>query len=182
MITALNNPFDKNMKGELKHLKHYALSLTMNIDDAQDLMQETVLKAYRYKNKFVEGTNLRGWLFTILKNTFINNYRKASKRKTFLDGTENSYFLDSNASSVSNEGEMSFVRKDLETAFESLPEDLKSAFLMNSEGFKYHEIAEKFDIPLGTVKTRIFMARKILRTKLASYATLYGLEYTRGHS
>ena len=180
MITAINNPFDQNMKGELKHLKHYALSLTMNIDDAEDLMQETVLKAYRYKGKFTEGTNLRGWLFTILKNTFINNYRKASKRKTFLDGTDNTYFLDSNSSSVNNEGEMSFIRKDLETAIQTLPEDLQSTFLMNAEGFKYHEIAEEFGIPLGTVKTRIFMARKILRTKLSSYATLFGLEYTRG--
>jgi len=180
MIKVANNQFDKNMRGELSHLKHYALSLTMNIDDAKDLMQETVLKAYRYKSKFTEGTNLRGWLFTILKNTFINNYRKASKRKTFLDSTDNSFFLDSNAGTVNNEGEMSFMRKDLENAIASLPEDLKSTFLMNAEGFKYHEIAEEFELPLGTVKTRIFMARKILRSKLSTYGTLLGLEYTRG--
>jgi RNA polymerase sigma factor (sigma-70 family) len=180
MINTADLEFDKNMRGELSHLKHYALSLTMDIDDAKDLMQETVLKAYKYKSKFEAGTNLRGWLFTILKNTFINNYRKASKRRTFLDSTDNTFFIDTHAEKVENEAEMSFIRKDLETAIATLPEDLKMTFLMNAEGFKYHEIAEEFDIPLGTVKTRIFMARKILRSKLSSYGTLFGLHYTRG--
>ncbi len=180
MISVTHFNFEQNLNGELKHLRNYALSLTMNLDDAKDLVQETILKAIRYKDKFVQGTNLRGWLFTILKNTFINNYRRNTKRNTIMDSTDNTYFLDQNTHGVENDGEMSFVRKDLETAINKLPNDLQTAFLLNAEGYQYQEIADDLDIPLGTVKTRIFMARKMLRSSLAAYGHLYGLEYSRG--
>ena len=135
-----------------------------------------MLKAYRYKDKFQEGTNLRGWLYTILKNSFINNYRRDAKRNTFLDSTENTYFLDLPSHRTENEAELKFIRRDLDNAVESLPVELKVTFKLNAEGFKYHEIAEELQIPIGTVKTRIFEARRILRNKLKDYGIAFGFQ------
>ena len=171
-ITQIN--FDKMMENELTPLRNYALSLTHNIDETKDLVQETILKAYRYKEKFQAGTNLRGWLYTILKNSFINNYRRDQKRNTFLDSTDNTYFIDLPSHRVENEAELKFIRKDLYNAVDSLPVDLKTTFNLNAEGFKYHEIAEELNIPIGTVKTRIFIARRILREKLKDYGREFG--------
>ena len=168
--------FDFMIKGELFPLRNYALSLTHNMEETKDLVQETVLKAYRYKEKFQEGTNLRGWLYTILKNSFINNYRRDSKRNTFLDSTENTYFLDLPSHRTENDAELKFIRKDLETAVEALPMELKVTFKLNAEGFKYHEIADQLQIPIGTVKTRIFVARRILRNKLQDYGVAFGYQ------
>lgn len=159
---------------ELPSMKHMALMLTKNTDDANDLVQDTLLKALRYNDKFSEGTNLRAWLLTILKNTFINNYRRMMKRNTFLDTTDNTYFLDLPTHKIENDGELTFIRKDLEKAISNLPKDLKVTFLLNVEGFKYHEIAEELNIPIGTVKTRIFVARRVLRKSLHAYGDLMG--------
>lgn len=166
--------FDKLMESELQPLRNYALSLTHDMDDTKDLVQETVLKAYRYKDKFEEGTNLRGWLYTIMKNSFINNYRRDIKRNTFLDSTDNTYFLDQPSHRIENDAELKFIRRDLESAIDDLPLELKITFTLNAEGYKYHEIAEELNIPIGTVKTRIFVARRIMREKLAQYGKEYG--------
>lgn len=155
-------------------LRSYAMQLTRNPDDADDLVQETLLKALTYRTKFAEGTNLKGWLYTIMKNSFINNYRRMVKRNTFIDTTDNTYFLDNTSHVAENEGENKFLMKDLVTAIDSLPFDLKRTFQMNLKGFKYHEIAEILSIPIGTVKTRIFVARRQLRKRLGVYASLYG--------
>jgi len=173
-VTQLN--FDKMMEQELAPLRNYALSLTHDMDDTKDLVQDTILKAYRYRENFKAGTNLRGWLYTILKNSFINNYRRNQKRNTFLDSTENTYFLDIPSHKVDNDAELKFIRKDLDAAVESLPYDLKLTFKLNAEGFKYHEIAEELNIPIGTVKTRIFIARRVLREKLKDYALEFGYQ------
>jgi len=172
-ITQIN--FDKMMENELMPLRNYALSLTHNLDETKDLVQETILKAYRYKDKFQEGTNLRGWLYTILKNSFINNYRRDQKRNTFLDFTDNTYYIDLPSQKVENDAELKFIRKDLDAAVDSLPKDLRIAFTLNAEGFKYHEISEELNIPIGTIKTRIFIARRILREKLKDYGKEFGL-------
>lgn len=171
--------FDVQMIAEIQPLRNYALSLTHNSEDSNDLVQETVLKAYRYKDKFEEGTNLRGWLYTILKNSFINNYRRDQKRNTFLDSTENTFFLDIPSHRIENHAELRFIRKDLEHAIEQLPLELRITFTLNVEGYKYHEIAEELNIPIGTVKTRIFVAKRILREKLASYGNEFGLTSKR---
>ena len=168
--------FDGMIANELFPLRNYALSLTHDMEQTKDLVQETVLKAYRYKDKFQEGTNLRGWLYTILKNSFINNYRRDAKRNTFLDSTENTYFLDLPSHRTENEAELKFIRRDLDNAVESLPVELKVTFKLNAEGFKYHEIAEELQIPIGTVKTRIFVARRILRNKLKDYGIAFGFQ------
>jgi len=171
-VTQIN--FDRLMENEITPLRNYALSLTHDMDDTKDLVQDTILKAYRYKDRFQAGTNLRGWLYTILKNSFINNYRRDQKRNTFIDSTENTYFLDIPSHNIHNDAELHFIRKDLEEAVESLPLDLKVTFRMNAEGYKYQEIAEELAIPIGTVKTRIFIARRILREKLKDYAKEFG--------
>jgi RNA polymerase sigma factor (sigma-70 family) len=162
--------FESQLNAESRSLRLLAMQLTRNSDDAKDLVQETLLKALRYKDKYNEGSNLRAWLFTILKNSFINQYRRMSKRNTFIDSTDNTYYLDIPAHKTENQAELKFIRKDLETAIDSLPADLKITFLLNTEGFKYHEIAEELHIPIGTVKTRIFVARRMLRKKLHVYS------------
>lgn len=161
--------FDLTIKGELLPLRNFALSLTKDLDDAKDLVQETVLKAYKYREKFRQDTNIRAWLFTILRNTFINDYRRKSRRKTFLDSTEDTYFLDLPSHKTENDGERNFIRRDLENSIGSLSPGLRTTFLLLSEGFKYHEIAEKMEVPIGTIKTRIFTAKRILREKLQDY-------------
>ena len=168
--------FNTTMQSFQPMLKNYALQLTHNKDDAMDLVQETFLKAMTYSSKFKEGTNLKGWLFTIMRNTFINNYRRVTKRNTFMDTQEEQYIVDSAKTfNTFNDGDAKFIRKDLETAIDKLPDDLRITFEMNTLGFKYHEIADKIGIPIGTVKTRIFVARRKLRTYLTEYAGLYNL-------
>jgi RNA polymerase sigma-70 factor (ECF subfamily) len=175
-MNVIQNDFDNMIAGELMPLRNYALSLTHDMDDTKDLVQETILKAYRYRAKFQEGTNLRGWLYTILKNSFINNYRRDMKRNTFLDSTDNSYFIDLPSHKIDNDAETKFIRKDLDHAIDDLAFDLRVTFKLNTEGYKYHEIAEELQIPIGTVKTRIFVARRILRERLKDYADAFGYQ------
>jgi RNA polymerase sigma factor (sigma-70 family) len=169
-------PFESMVQKESSSLRSLAMQLTKNIDDANDLVQDTVLKALKYQDKFSEGTNFKGWLFTIMKNSFINNYRRMVKRNTFLDATDNTYFLDLPSHRTENQGELNFIRKDLDVAIKSLPIELKITFMLNIEGFKYHEIAEELNIPIGTVKTRIFVAKRILRKKLSVYGKEFGYD------
>jgi len=167
--------FANEVAAERKSLRQMAMQLTRNPDDSDDLVQETMLKAIRYREHFQEGTNLKGWLYTILKNSFINNYRRNIKRGTFIDTTDNTFYLDSPSQKTENRAELKFIREDLDYAISKLPDDLKSTFTKNMVGFKYHEIAEEFGIPIGTVKTRIFVARRILRKHLSVYGEAFGL-------
>ncbi len=176
MKANIQKPFRTKILENQLALHNYAKQLTRDTDRASDLVQETLLKAMRYESKFEEGTNLKGWLFTIMKNSFINDYRRNIKRNTFLDYTDNSFYLDSSPSKVINSGEMRFIRHDLEIAIERLPTDLKYTFKRNLEGYKYHEIAEELDIPIGTVKTRIFVARRTLRKMLTEYEKSFGFK------
>jgi RNA polymerase sigma factor (sigma-70 family) len=173
-MTAIE--FKNLVEKESRPLRQYAYQLTRNVEDTNDLLQDTMLKAFIYQEKFEDGTNLKGWLYTIMKNTFINNYRRMVKRNTFIDQTDNDFYLDSLSSSVKNAGEQKFVMKDIESAIEKLPVNLKKPFTMNFKGFKYHEIAEILHIPIGTVKTRIFVARRLLRESLLPYGKHYGME------
>lgn len=168
--------FRRSVQCETQSLRQYAYQLTRNAEDTNDLVQDTMLKALTYQDKFMDGTNLKGWLYTIMKNTFINNYRRMMKRNTFIDQTDNDYYIDSISVSVKNDAENKFMKKDLDLAISRLPISLKKPFTMNNCGFKYHEIAEILDIPIGTVKTRIFVARRQLRDDLSPYARMYGLQ------
>ena len=143
-------------------LHSFALNLTKNSEDAKDLYQETTYRALVNKDKFAPDTNLKAWLFTIMKNIFINNYRKRMKANTIMDATNNLYFINS-ASAEINQGETNIFLQELNYMIDNLDESLRIPFIMHYEGFKYQEIAEELDLPLGTIKSRIFFARKELK-------------------
>ena len=160
-----------NFKSEVKTatvvLKPHAMRLTRDINDAEDLIQETIVRALTNEDKFQEGTNIRAWLFTIMKNIFINDYRKKIKRNTVIDTTDNLYYLNA-SSTISNAGERAFVMNDIKDALMKISNELRVPFLMHYKGYKYHEIAEQLNLPLGTVKSRIFFARKELKDMLTA--------------
>jgi RNA polymerase sigma-70 factor (ECF subfamily) len=144
-------------------LHAFAYNLTKNVEDAKDLYQETAYRAITNQDKFRPGTNLKAWLFTIMKNIFINNYRKKSKAKTIMDSTDNLYYINSGSITINNTAESNIMMKELIKMVEELDNSIKVPFLMHYQGFKYQEIADQLDLPLGTVKSRIFFARKELK-------------------
>lgn len=161
--------FNEKVSEESRPLTGFALKLTNNTDDAEDLLQDTMLKAFSNKEKFREGTNLKGWLFTIMKNIFINKYRRAVKSKIFNDSTDNQFYINSGSNTSRNDGESALVMKDINYAIGTLSENLRVPFMMSYSGYKYEEIAANLKIPLGTVKVRIHNARKELMKNLGSY-------------
>lgn len=167
-MTAIE--FNNQVLGFSKPLKYFALNLTMNDEDAQDLLQETMLKALTYRDKFVEKTNLKAWLYTIMKNTFINNYRRAVKTNTIIDQTKELYYINIPQNSGFASPESSFAFKEMSTVVNDLEDEYRVPFTMFLEGFKYKEIAEHLNLPIGTVKSRIFIARQKLMTILKDYS------------
>ncbi len=149
-------------------LNTFAYNLTKNGEDAKDLFQETAFRALSNKDKFRPGTNFKAWLFTIMKNIFINNYRKKMKKNTIQDSTDNLYYINSGSTTITNKADSNIMMTELENMIESLDESLSVPFLMHYEGFKYQEIADQLDLPLGTVKSRIFFARKELKRLIHS--------------
>ncbi|MFT6969563.1 MAG: RNA polymerase sigma factor (sigma-70 family) [Roseivirga sp.] len=154
-----------------KSLKPFALKLTKDSEDANDLLQETLMKAFKNREKFSEGTNLKAWLYTIMKNTFITNYQKMVRRGTFIDTTDNLHFINSSDSKIENRAYGDFALNDINQAIDLLDDVYKTPFMMYFRGFKYQEIAERLEIPIGTVKNRIHIARKLLKEKLTTYST-----------
>jgi len=152
-----------------KALKPFAIKLTKDHDDANDLLQETLMKAYNNREKFAEGTNLKAWLYTIMKNTFITNYQRMVRRGTFIDTTDNLHFINSASTQIENRAAGNFALRDINNSIEKLEDVYKIPFMMYFRGFKYHEIAERLEIPIGTVKNRIHIARKQLKEKLRTY-------------
>lgn len=147
-------------------LKAFAYNLTKNNEESKDLYQETAFRAITNREKFRAGTNLKAWLFTIMKNIFINNYRKKVKRNTILDDTDNMYYLNSTDLSISNGAGTNMVLDELHTMIKNMDESIKVPFEMHFAGFKYQEIADQLELPLGTVKSRIFFARKELKFQI----------------
>lgn len=158
--------FQQKIIGLQDNMFHFALQLTANRDDAKDLLQETTLKALNNQDKFVENTNFKGWVLTIMRNIFINDYRKTVSSQTIIDKTENLYHLNSSQDSDMNTSESALSVQDITRAINNLDKSMKEPFSLLIAGYKYDEIAEKLNLPLGTVKTRIFLARKNLQTKL----------------
>jgi RNA polymerase sigma-70 factor (ECF subfamily) len=166
--------FNKNLDLLQEPLHAFAYSLTKNTEDAKDLYQETAYRAINNRDKFMEDTNFKAWTFTIMKNIFINNYRKKVRSNTMLDATEGNFFLNSGGEKVQNEGGRNMLMKELQLMIGMLDDSVRKPFLMHYEGFKYHEIAEELNLPLGTVKSRIFFARKTLKDKIGKlYGDLY---------
>lgn len=162
--------FNRSIISLSTNLQPYAINLTKDMDGAKDLLQETMLRALANREKFKEGTNLKAWLFTIMKNIFINKYRKKVKRNTLIDTTDNHYYINSAGNATNNRAEGNFVLDDLNYAIDGLSADYKVPFMMFYTGYKYHEIAAHLKLPLGTVKSRIFFARKALKKQLQPYA------------
>lgn len=166
-MTAME--FNYQLTGLKSNLERFALSLTQNMEDSKDLLQETYVKAIAYRDKFVDHTNLKAWTFTIMKNTFINNYRKSVKANTTFDNTDDLYYLNLSKESASDSPESSYSTMEIEKEINSLEDEFRVPFMMHVKGYKYKEIAEKLDLKIGTVKSRIFFTRKKLMEALKDY-------------
>src|SRR5881398_1113587 len=181
--------FEKAAMPYVDSLYNTAYRMTRNSEDAEDLVQEMYLKAYKYYDKFEEGTNFKAWLFKIMKNTFINNYRKKklTPHKIDFSEIEESYerVIQKNAPDLIRDPESEIFQdmmdEDVKRALDSLPHDYKMVVLLaDIEGFSYKEIAEILDCPVGTVMSRLYRGRKMLERTLLEYARKYG--YIRGEA
>ncbi len=147
----------------------FAMMLTKNRENACDLVQDTTLKALDNEGKFKEGTNLKGWLFTIMRNLFINEYRRSAYAATVIDTTDNLFHLNMYQESGLEAPEGSYTTVEISEEITKLDTDLREPFVMHLKGYKYEEISNKLQIPMGTVKNRIFFARKHLQTRFSDY-------------
>lgn len=166
-MTALE--FSYSINKASRSLKPFAMRLTKDHEDANDLLQETLLKAFLNREKFSEGTNLKAWLYTIMRNTFITNYQRMMRRNTFIDNTSNLHYINSTSAIIQNLAYSVFTRNEIDQALNELDEVYKTPFLLYFNGYKYHEIADQLEIPIGTVKNRIHLARKELKQNLENY-------------
>lgn len=160
--TEFTTQFD-NLKGPLFA---FAMNLTRDEESARDLVQETAYKAFKYRRRYQPQTNLRAWLMTIMRNSFINEYRKRQRRKTLNDYTPNNYLINSGDAPTEHEGEQTVLIQEIEQQITNLEDWLQVPFRMHLAGYKYEEIADILAIPLGTVKSRIFIARRNLQQTL----------------
>ncbi len=150
------------------HLERFALSLTSNHEDASDLTQETYLKALSNRDKYTEYTNFKAWIFTIMKNTFINNYRRSVRENTTFDNTTDLYYLNGSQSTSVPTPESEYSAEEIINTIDRLDNEFRLPFKMHHEGYKYKEIAEELDLKIGTVKSRIFFSRKKLMQDLVA--------------
>lgn len=165
-----NKPTFKNsVLGIQSNLMSFAMKLTLNKDEAYDLVQDTTLKALDNEEKFAEDTNFKGWMLTIMRNIFINNYRKTSRENTMVDATVELYHITNTTDSSQSTPDGAHTCNEISTLIASFPADYREPFNMHIAGYKYEEIAEKLGMPLGTVKARIFNTRKKLRELLKDY-------------
>jgi RNA polymerase sigma factor (sigma-70 family) len=146
-----------------------AIKFTRDEENARDLLQETLLKAFRNREKFRDGTNLKAWLYTIMRNTFITHYHRVIRHNTFTDPTDDQHFLNSASKTVKNEAYSTLAMEEITEAVEGLSYVYQTPFMMYYLGYKYHEIADILEIPIGTVKNRIHIARKQLKSQLKSF-------------
>lgn len=161
--------FNQLLLTNSEFLKPFAATLTRDNEVAKDLLQETMYRALANKDKYNVGTNIKAWLYTIMRNIFINNYRRKAKQKTIFDNTSNDFLLNYNQSTISNDAEGVLKMKDIQAAIHSLPHIFRNPFMLYFEGYKYHEIADMLHEPLGTIKSRIHFARKLLKEQLTRF-------------
>lgn len=158
--------FQNKILGLQDNMYNFALMLTANREDARDLMQETTLKALNNRDKYVENVNFKGWVLTIMRNIFINDYRKMITSNTIIDQTEDLYHLNLPQTSGIDTPESSMTVQEITLAINALADDLKDPFSLFVAGYKYEEISDRLRLPMGTVKNRIFLARKALQKGL----------------
>lgn len=161
--------FNQMLLANAEFLRPFAITLTRDNETAKDLFQETLFRALANKEKYNVGTNIKAWLYTIMRNVFINNYRRKARQNTVLDSTPNEFLLDYNQTTTVNNAEATLQLKEIQTSIHQLPDIFKSPFLLYFDGFKYHEIAGMLKEPLGTIKSRIHFARKLLKAQIQRY-------------
>ena len=164
-----NRTFTQDLLGVQNDLLRFAYKLTSDREEANDLLQETSLKALDNEEKYTPDTNFKGWMYTIMRNIFINNYRKVVRDQTFVDQTDNQYHLSMPQDSGFASTEGAYDLKEMHRIVNALPRDYKVPFSMHVSGFKYREIAERLGLPLGTVKSRIFFTRQKLQDELKDF-------------
>lgn len=164
-----NKEFESKLMSLQGNLLNFAYMLTSDRDNAYDLLQDTTLKALDNESKYVDNTNFKGWVFTIMRNIFINNYRKVVRSATIIDQTEDLYHLNLPQESGLDTPEGSYAAGEITDAINSFSDDYRIPFSMHVAGYKYNEIAEHMNLPLGTVKSRIFFARQRLQKMLKDY-------------
>jgi RNA polymerase sigma-70 factor (ECF subfamily) len=150
-------------------LKPFAINLTKDHETAKDLFQETLYRALSNKDKYNVGTNIKAWLYTIMRNIFINDYRKKAKQSVVLDNSPNDFLIDQTRTKVLNDGVTNLNLREVKQLIYDLPELFRTPFNLYFEGYKYNEIADELNEPLGTIKSRIHFARKILKQKTQRY-------------
>ena len=161
--------FTQNLVSVQGELLSFALKLTSDYEDANDLLQDTTLRALDNEDKYESETNFKGWIYTIMRNIFINNYRKAVRDQTFIDKTDNMFYLNSGIALEADSTEGAYDMKEMRRIVNSLPKGYRVPFSMFVSGFKYREIADKLGLPIGTVKSRIFFTRQKLQTALKDF-------------
>lgn len=161
--------FKQRLLGLQGNLFNFACQLTSNPDAAQDLVQDTTLKVLDNESKYVDNVNFKGWVFTIMRNLFINNYRRNSRAATIVDTTDNLYHLNLSQDSGLESPEESYGAQEITAAIGEFTDEYRIPFSMHVAGYKYSEIAEEMNLPLGTVKSRIFFARKKLQERFSNY-------------
>ena len=152
--------FNSLVLNQSESLKPFAISLTRDHEEAKDLCQETLYKAFAYREKYEQGTNIKAWLYTIMRNIFINDYRRNARKQFVMDTVKYSQTLQENSS------ELNLRLREIEAAIHRLPSIFKTACLLYLQGYKYHEIAYALNEPLGTIKSRIHFAKKTLQKQL----------------
>ncbi|MTI87471.1 MAG: sigma-70 family RNA polymerase sigma factor [Balneolaceae bacterium] len=173
--------FDDEIIPHMDALYNFALRLTTDPNDAEDLVQESIVKAYRFFSSYEKGTNAKAWMFRILKNSFINNYRKTSKKPSQVDYDEVSSYYESIRAERTETSDLEslmfreLMDDDISNALSELPEDFRIVVLLcDVEGYTYEEIANMLDVPIGTIRSRLHRGRNLLKTELIEYAKKRG--------
>lgn len=164
-MTAIQ--FHKKILNIQRNMYNFAMMLTANRYDAEDLLQETILRVLDNQDKYVDNVNFKGWVLTIMRNIFINNYRKELRSQVIIDQTDDLHHLNVSGDSSRENPEALLNLKEIKFVINNLEDDLKIPFSMYLDGYKYNEISDELEMPLGTVKSRIFFARRELRRNLA---------------
>ncbi len=169
METLASSTFRQRLLDLQDNMFNFAYILTSDREDARDLLQDTTLKVLDNQDKFTDNTNFKGWVFTVMRNIFINNYRKLVRNQTIVDKTEDLYHLNLPQESGFDTPDGTFNVKEITKAINSFSDEYRIPFIMHIAGYKYNEIAHTMNLPLGTVKSRIFFARQKLQAMLKEF-------------
>ena len=169
VVMEKNVRVESELLGLQGNMRNFAYSLTLDKDAAEDLLQDTTLKVLDNQEKFAEDVNFKGWVLTIMKNIFINNYRRIVRNQTIIDKTDDLHLLNLPQDSGFDTPEGSYAVGEITSCIDSFADEYRIPFSMHIQGFKYEEIAQAMNLPIGTVKSRIFLARKRLQEQLKDY-------------